>query len=217
MKCLPTNRAIGSALLSQIPAEEEDSGGPWHPSFLLLINASLHKTGILFKTCLNSCCSLSSPSNHSLPCCDLTVGWWGKYYDPVVHVLLFNQAIKHQYWLTSHQKLLNKLLVKWQQGEALADGLRMDMPIWGTLMRVKPTLLFTTWLSFPLSGRSMEKGIISDLPISHLLKSTAVISSWFGVGIQPASSSFCGSLSINTSPSQFNKDTALNELCSDWT
>lgn len=45
---------------------------------------------------------------------------------------LFKKAINHQNWLTSHQKLLNKLVLEcWQQGETLADGLWRHMPIWG--------------------------------------------------------------------------------------
>lgn len=128
-------------------------------------------------------------------------------------MLLFKKAINHQNWLTSHQKLLNKLVLKWQQGETLADGLWRHMPIWG------PSQRETTWLlpliyHFHACSRPMQKGILRSPQITsfeinfsyHLV----IWSQYLACKVV-----LLGSLSINKSPPQFNKDKALNELCSD--
>lgn len=121
MKCLQTNRAIKSALLVQIAVEKGDSGA--HGTCLscsLLIHLCTKQT-LCFKYA-STPAAYSFPPQIIPPFDDIAVGLREKYYNPVVDALLSNKAPKHQYWLTSHQKLLSKLSVEWQQRETLADG-----------------------------------------------------------------------------------------------
>lgn len=85
MKCLQTNRAIKSALLSQIAVEKKEVLAWWHLCFLFLLNASLNKTGTYSELAW-------TPAAYSLPQSthlfwNITVALWGIYYDLVGHAL----------------------------------------------------------------------------------------------------------------------------------
>ena len=129
-------------------------------------------------------------------------------------MLPFKKAINHQNWLTSHQKLLNKLLLKWQQGETLADGLWIHMPLWGRSQEGNPRGFCHSFImSMPVAD-PWKKGIlrcpqitVSEINFSYHL---VIWGQYLACKVV-----LLGSLSINKSPPQFNKDKALNELCSD--